>query len=332
MVTYNEKYFFYALIGIVGTICLIIFTPYLTVIVLAVAFAICLHPVYSFINRRLTRQTAWLSGLLTVLLFIAVIGTPSYFIGREVFIQTQGLYQSLVENGTPGWIDSTVPILKTINISERISEVSAFLFSHVVAFSQALFNVFLSFVVMLLAGFFFLKDGKNFIDYFRDISPLSDKHNNKIFSLIADSVNGVVRGYLIVGVAQGIFMGLGLWIFGVPNAVLWGLAAAIASVVPVIGTAIVSLPAIVYLVVTGHDTAAIGMGIWAVTIVGTMDNFLSPIIVGNRLELPPVAILFGVLGGISLFGPVGIIIGPLVVSLFYALTVMYKEDFKGEVK
>ncbi len=124
-------------------------------------------------------------------------------------------------------------------------------------------------------------------------------------------------------------MGVGLWIFGVPNPALWGVLTGIASLVPTIGTALVAIPAILFLFAIGNNGAALGLSIWSVIIVGTIDNLLNPIIVGNKIDVPPLLILFAVLGGIALMGPVGILIGPLTVSFLYTLVSIYRTRFQA---
>ena len=123
-------------------------------------------------------------------------------------------------------------------------------------------------------------------------------------------------------------MGVGLAIFGVPNSALWGLVTMITALVPSIGTAIISVPAIIFLLITGNTFEAIGLLVWAVAVVGMIDNLLSPFIVGNKINLPPFLILFSVLGGISLLGPIGILVGPLTISMLYTLISIYRHEFK----
>ena len=122
-------------------------------------------------------------------------------------------------------------------------------------------------------------------------------------------------------------MGLGLWIFNVPNPALWGVVAAVMSLIPTFGTALVSVPAIIFLFVTGEVTSAVGLLIWATIAVGTIDNFLTPLVVGGKTNISPLLILFSVLGGISFLGPVGILLGPLTVSLLYTLISIYRNGF-----
>jgi predicted PurR-regulated permease PerM len=127
-----------------------------------------------------------------------------------------------------------------------------------------------------------------------------------------------------------VLTGIGMSLFGVPNAALFGVLAGIASLIPSIGTALVAVPAIIFLLATGHPANAIGFAIWSGALVGMVDNFLNPYIVGTKLQVPPLLILFSVLGGISLMGPVGILIGPLTMSLLYVLMSLYRHGLGKE--
>ena len=108
---------------------------------------------------------------------------------------------------------------------------------------------------------------------------------------------------------------------------LWAVLAGIASMVPQIGTAVVSLPAIIFLYFTGMPLNAVGLLIWSIALVGTIDNLLQPVVVGKNIDLPPIAVLFSVLGGVALFGVAGLIVGPLSLSLFLTLMSIYREEY-----
>jgi predicted PurR-regulated permease PerM len=159
-------------------------------------------------------------------------------------------------------------------------------------------------------------------------SPLPDHDDEKILSRLENAVNAVIKGYLFIALVQGVLVGFGFWIFHVPHAALWGVVAAIASLIPAVGTGLVSIPAIAFLFFTGDTFSAIGLLLWASILVGTIDNFLTPLVVGTKIHISPFLILFSVLGGISLLGPVGILVGPLTLSLLYTLISIYRNEFK----
>ena len=176
--------------------------------------------------------------------------------------------------------------------------------------------------------FSFLKDGEKWTKSFITLSPLSDANDEKIMNRLSQAVNGVMLGYLFIALVQGILMGVGLAIFGIPHPALWGVIAAVLSLIPVFGTALVSVPSILFLFATGQVTQAIGLLVWAVVVVSMVDNFLSPFFVSKKINISPLLVLFSIMGGISLLGPVGILMGPLSLTLLFTLIAIYRNEFK----
>jgi len=157
---------------------------------------------------------------------------------------------------------------------------------------------------------------------------LQDIHDETIFNKIAIAINSVVRGNLTIAVIQGILTAVGFTIFGVPNPFLWGSVAAISALVPSIGTALVLLPAILFLYFSGETFSALGLFLWGMMAVGLIDNFLGPKLVERGMRLHPFLILLSIFGGISFFGPLGFLLGPLVLSLLFALLEIYSAISK----
>ncbi|RJR12807.1 AI-2E family transporter, partial [Candidatus Parcubacteria bacterium] len=154
-------------------------------------------------------------------------------------------------------------------------------------------------------------------------SPLKDGDDEIIATRLGSAVLATVKGNLLIGLIQGAMTGLGFLLFGVPNAALWGSVAAVMALVPGLGTAIVILPAAIFLFLTGDTTGAIGLLVWGIAAVGLIDNFLGPRLVGMGLKLHPLAVFLAVLGGLSLFGPIGFLLGPLTLSVCLALIDIY---------
>ncbi len=276
----------------------------------------------------------WLAAIFTVIFFIIVLCGPLLFLGSVVFNQSQDIYHSVMESGGGGpfiqnvgdSINHILPSGLSFNIEDKVTNLISLLSANITKIFTATISTLLSFLLTLLTLFYFLKDGARWKKAIVLLSPLSDEQDEKIITRLSRAVNGILKGYLLIGLIQGILVGLGLAIFGVPHPALWAVLAGIASFIPSVGTGIISVPAILYLLAMGHTGQAIGYGVWAGVIVGTIDNLLNPIIVGSKLNVPPLLILFSVLGGISLFGPVGLLIGPLTISLLYVLVSIYRES------
>jgi predicted PurR-regulated permease PerM len=329
-----EKYFFFGLLSATLVFAFFIFRPFWIVLVLGASFSIVLYPVYVWLSKR--KLPNWLAALLTLFFFIIVLCLPLFGIGSVVFNQSQNLYHSVINNGNTGSflgsignkINQILPRGVSFDINEKVSSFISFLTNNLANIFSATVSALFSFILLLLTIFYFLKDGEKWRKTLLQLSPLSNIDDQKILHRLAQTINGVIKGYLLIAFIQGILMGIGLAIFHVPNPAIWAVIAGIASIIPPLGTAIVSVPAVIFLFVTGHTGSSIGLLIWATIIVGTGDNLLKPYIIGNKIDIPPFLILFSVLGGISLLGPVGLLIGPLTVSLLYTLTEMYRSEFK----
>ncbi|MEJ0002175.1 MAG: AI-2E family transporter [bacterium] len=329
-----ERYFFFGLLLATLIFTFIIFRPFLTVLILGASLATVLYPLYDWFNKK--RLPRWLSALITVVLFVVVLLGPFLSIGTIVFNQAQGLYRDIVLNGNAGAfvdkvdasINKILPSGIDFDIQDKVSGIAYYVSNNIARIFSTTFSAFFSFILMLLAIFYFLKDGAHFKRVIVVLSPLEDHDDEKIITRLSRAVNGVIKGYLLIALAQGILMWLGLWIFGVPNPALWGVVAAITSLVPTVGTALVAVPAIIFLFATGSTGPGIGLLVWSVAIVGTIDNFLSPYVISGKTNVPPFLILFSVLGGIALMGPMGILIGPLAISLLYTLVSIYRHEYK----
>ena len=155
--------------------------------------------------------------------------------------------------------------------------------------------------------------------------PIADGYVEEIFGKITGAVNAVIRGALAVALAQGVVAGVGFMVFGVPNPIFLGLLTVIGSLLPIVGAAIVTVPAIIYLAVTGTMLGTVGLALWSVLLVGLVDNFLRPLLMKRDMNIHPLFILLSVLGGLNLFGPIGFLLGPVILSLFAALLELYPK-------
>ena len=324
-----EVGFFITLVVGVLLLTFFIFKPYLAATFLAVVFALLFDPVYEFLLRRFHfRSRESVAALITVVLMILTILIPLIFFGSLIFQEAAALIagnstevlsgkvlavKEYIESVLPVSIDIAGYMQRTLN--SLVNNLGAF-FS---GFAQASLNIFL----MIIALFFFLRDGKKFKEQIVILSPLSDKYDEGILEKVKIAINSVVRGALIIALIQGVLTAIGFVIFGVPNPALWGGVAVIASLIPVLGTPVVTIPAVVYLFVQGATIAAVGLLVWSVLIVGLVDNFLRPFLIEQDIKIHPFLILLSVLGGIGYLGPIGFLAGPVILSLLVALLEIY---------
>ncbi len=329
-----EKYFFFGLLLATLIFTFLIFQPFWMVLILGISFSVVLHPLHEwFLKKHLPN---WLSAFITLFIFIIILCGPLLSIGTLVFKQSQDIYHTVTNNqDTKIWIvsletkiNNILPENMSIDINQKITESVSFISNNIANIFTTTVAAGFSFILMLLIIFYCLKDGAEWRKAIIVLSPLGDKEDEKIIHRLAQAVNGVIKGSLFIAFIQGALLGLGLWIFGVPNGALWGVVAAITSLIPTLGTSLISIPAIVFLFITGNTASAIGLLVWSIVMVGMIDNFLGPLIVGKKINISSLLILFSVLGGISLLGPVGILVGPLTISLLYTLVSIYRNEFK----
>lgn len=329
-----EKYFFFGLLASTFVFAFFIFRPFWIVFVLGVSFAVVLYPVYEWLVR--SKLPSSLSAIITVIIFAVVVCGPLLGIGSLVFNQSQNVYHKVVNekaikpfmDSVNSQIDKILPSGTSFDINDKTTDFISYFSDNIAKIFASTLSAFFSFLLMLLVIFYFLKNGTGFKKLILQISPLNDENDEKIISNLTHSINGVIKGSLLLAVFQGLFVGIGFWFFDVPNSALLGVVAGVLSLIPPIGATFVSAPAIIFLLITGHTASAIGLFVWAILILAGIDTYLRPFLVSKKMNISPVLILFSILGGISLLGPVGILLGPLSISLLYALMAIYKNDFK----
>lgn len=332
----SEKYFLFGLLATVFVLTLAILYPFLTVFAIAAAFAVVINPVYTWIKKHVTKNKSGLASLLTIILFLLVLCGPLFFMGTVIFNQAQNAYQFIIQNGDTNLfiqkIDSSINKLMpsgfTFNTHEKVSDMISFLSSNIGNFFTATFNTVLMAMLTVFTMFYLLKNGEDWKNGLIKLLPLSEKNIKEILTSLKNSVNRILKGSFFIAIVQGILAWIGLWIFGVPNPALWGVVAGMASFVPTLGTSIVFVPAILFLLFTGMQIQALGLLLWAMLLVGMIDNILSPYIISKNTEVPSIFILFSILGGITLMGPIGILMGPLVLSLLYSLVAIYRKEIR----
>jgi len=334
-------YFLLALLIGVIVVSFFIFQPFLGALVLASVFAVVLEPLHRRVMHLMPRWPS-LASLVTVILSLVCLLVPLGFIGTQIGIEAASLSQNLVNGDAKASIlhvsrDLEASIVAyfpqargfsdnlSANISTYAQAALQWLIQHLGSAFAGIASLLLSLFVFFVALYYLLRDGEKLRDRIVELSPLRDTYDESVFDKLKLAVNSVVRGNLTIALIQGVLTGIGFTIFGVPNSVLWGSVAAIAALIPGLGTGLVFVPTILYLVFTDNVTGAMGLIIWGVIAVGLIDNLLAPKLIGSGMQLHPLLVLLSVLGGITLFGPLGIFLGPLTLSLLFALLMIYSD-------
>ncbi len=314
---------------------LLIFKPFLAPLALAAIFAVILRPVFNRLYEYVGKSRA-VAGLATLVVAFVLILTPLALVAAQLVVEARDLYTSLAGANSYGFIQNLLeqgaalvsqfmpgvaidPQSVIAEIDTYAKQALQYVISHLGGVISGASGLLLDLFIFLIALYYLLKEGPAIKRTIVELSPLYDSDDQFVFKKLEVAVNSVVRGSLLVALIQGTIATLGYLLFGVPNAFLWGSTTAIAALIPGVGTALVLGPIVLYLFVTGAAGPAFGLLLWGVVAVGLIDNLLGPKLIGRGAELHPLLILLSVLGGLAFFGPVGLFLGPLTVSLFLTL-------------
>lgn len=186
----------------------------------------------------------------------------------------------------------------------------------------------LNYVIMIIIFFFFVRDGEAMGRAVKDLFPMTKENKEIVFDRLSVTVSAVVRGLVITGGVQAVLAGLAFWILGVPFPVFLALLIAFLAMVPIGGAVLVWLPSAVYLYLDGHWGRALILFLWGALVISTVDNFLKPLIIGEKTKLPTLFLFLSILGGMAFYGLIGVFLGPLMVALFLTLIDIYRKEYK----
>jgi predicted PurR-regulated permease PerM len=331
-----EKWFFLLITTFIIYLFWQVLEPFILVLLLAGVVAIILSPIEHRLRKLLKRprlSAAILSLCVFFLIFIPLLITL-------VIMATQASELVQISLANPNWLEqidpATSPLVQTLpqfvqdeiialNVSEIGKSIASWAFNNIGNIFSSTTKLILNTFIFFLCLYYLLVDRKKLYDEALVLSPLEDTIDSKILKRIVSTVRSVVFGILILAIIQGILAGIGMTIFGVPGALIWGTLTIVAAMVPLVGTGLVMIPAILYLFFTGSTGAAIGLLIWSVAFVSTADNYIGPYLISGTTHMHSFLVLLVVLGGITTFGPMGIIAGPTILAALLALIELYKS-------
>jgi len=334
--SFYRRTFGVALVAILGFLLYRILAPFLAPLAWAIVLAFLMHPLQVRLARKCGQRRGLAAALLTVLTFVVFVGPLTLFggafaaqVGRLV-----GLLQKFVTDFKIGSVNDLTELPQAQQVlafieehvgisaeqmrgwivagAERALEPLAALGGQ--AFLGALGTI-VDFTIMLFLLFFLLRDGAQILNAAVTLVPLPETRKRGLGEHIGNVTRAVVFGTLTTAAVQGASVAIGFALVGLPAPIVFGVLAAVLSVVPVGGTAFVWGPAALWLLAVGRGGAALFLFIWGALIVGLADNLLRPLLISGRTEVPTLAVFMGVLGGLAAFGLVGMFVGPLLISL-----------------
>lgn len=326
--------------------------PFFIVLILATILATAFYPLYSKVFVAV-KGKAVLASVITCFLIFALIIVPLFLfillLGKQsidtyVYVSDyiagghldpfikweKGAYVYDALGNLTTHIDNVVD-LQSIDIKgamiDGAKNVATFIASQSGNLLKGFGFLVLKFFILLFAMFYLFKDADKIIERLMTLSPLPDKHERELVKKFKEISLATLYGIFLTSLVQGLIGGVGFFIAGVPNALFWGTAVAVFSLVPLFGTATIWGPAGIFLLLGGNYFGGIFLLLWGVFVVGTVDNFLRAYLIGGRAKLNQLLTFLSVFGGIILFGLIGVIFGPLILMLFFAFLHIYETEY-----
>lgn len=316
--------------------------PFIGAVFWAIVLAILFHP----LNRRLRQRMPDRPNqatFLTLLLCLLIVILPLIGIGLSLVKETTSIYTRISSGqldfggyfqqiiaALPNWmldLLNRMHLASVDEIQQKLSTVAAeaakVVAGKAVDLGQNTLGFVVSFCIMLYLLYFLLRDGNQLIARIRQALPLETGHKRALAQKFTAVIRATVKGNLVVAAAQGMLGGLIFWLMGIQGPVLWGVLMAFLSLLPAVGASLIWGPVSIYFLATGEVTKGVVLAAYGVLVIGLVDNVLRPVLVGKDTKLPDYIVLISTLGGMSLFGLTGFVIGPAIAALFIAVWDIY---------
>jgi predicted PurR-regulated permease PerM len=332
------------LLILISAIFIAMIRRFLVTILLAAIFSGLAQPLHTRVLAVLRGRRIAASLTTLVVLLLLVVGPMLAFLGilaSEAYRVSQSagpwIQKQIQEPDSLARYLQAVPFIEKFEpyraqiltkLGELVGVVGNFLFDSLSATTRGTIAFFFQFFLLLYTMFFFLMDGKSILRKILYYLPLPSEDETRMVDKFVSVTRATLKGTLIIGILQGALAGAAFAIAGIHGAVFWGTVMAVLSIIPGVGAAIVWVPATIYLLITGHYATGILLAAFCTGVVGTVDNFLRPRLVGRDIKMHDLLILFSTLGGILLFGVVGFIIGPILAALFVTIWEIYGVVFR----
>ena len=315
----------------------------------AVFWAMVLALMFMPVHRRLCallRGRDTLAALGTLLFCMVIVVVPMIFVVGAMVDEATSFTQRLrtgefnprtyfeqIQNALPGWLRDLLGRFGLFNAQDVVDKLTAAvvqggqaLTARALAIGQNTLMLLVNLGIMLYLLFFFLRDGRDLAQTIRRAVPMQRQHTDFLLSKFATVVRATVKGTVVVALVQGMLGGVAFAFLGIHGAVLWGVVMSVLSLLPAVGAALVWAPVAIYLIATGSMIEGLGLAAWGVGVMGMVDNLLRPILVGKETKLPDYLVLLSTIGGLSIFGVNGFLIGPAIAALFVATWALFSHE------
>jgi len=312
-------------------LCWLMLKPFIGVLLWAGVLTVTFEPLHRWLVRKTGRQN--LSALVSCLLVVLALGIPASLVIWAIIHEITPTITTL-QAGLSGLLSPDSPITGPViawlgehvdlervrqQITDQLGSYGTTLASRTIGIVGGVLSILIQALFVVFVMFYLFRDGQQIRTALSTVIPLRHRQTYEIFLRTREVIGASVHGVLVISVIQGALGGLAFWVLGLPSAVLWSVAMMFLSLIPLTGAFIVWIPAAIYLAVNGMWVKALLLTLWGVLVIGLVDNFLRPRLVGSRAKLHELFIFFAVLGGLQVFGIIGIVLGPVVLAIALAL-------------
>lgn len=332
--------------GVALYVCWLMLSPFVTVLEWAAVLVIVFYPVHKRLSQRFKRPglSALISTLLVIILVVAPLTLLIVALANEAKSTAQNLPAHLARLFDPDtplignvskWIQEYLaldPLSSQAFIVEEIKKASAALLEQSVGLMGNIVSGIVNAFFVIFTMYYLFRDGNKIVHALPGVLPIPIQQSQTILAHTKQIVNASVYGVVTIAMLQGVLGGLAFWILGVPSPILWAIVLAFVCIIPSAGSFFVWLPASIYLFMAGHWTKAIILILWGTFVISTVDNFLRPKLMKDQTKLHELSVFFSVLGGISVFGLLGIVLGPVVLAITLGLWQTLKQQDEGQMR
>ena len=324
----------------------VVFSPFLVPIVWAIILAFIFYPVYRRLNHRLKGRKSLCAVVMTAFVVLLIVFPAVYIlsmlaneaISAYAFFETglkTGQFQSILElkdhhimqalwHQFNQYVDLSELDVNSL-LLENLRKVSTFAINQTSRIIKGFSFIIINFCLVTISLYYLFKDGDQLLRKIREAIPLVRHDKDLLFARLEEMVYATIYGGILVALLQGFLGGFAFWFLGLSSPIFWGTVMAFLSFLPIIGPFFVWGPVVVYFFFQGSILKGILLLAWGGVVVGLSDNFLRPILISKRTKLHTMLLFFGVLGGIKSFGLLGLIVGPLVVTICITILDIYSE-------
>ncbi len=314
-------------------LCWLMLLPFINVLAWAAVLVVVFYPVHRRLVARTNRPatSAMISCLLVIFIILIPLSLVTLALVREFSGAAQGLQNQLSAYLDPnsavagrilGWLGNYIDIEQLRNpqsIQEHLQQVLGSIAQRTLGLVGGALGVVVQIFFIIFTMYYLFRDGAKIVSALPDVLPLERAQSEEILTRTRDVISASVNGVLVIAAIQGALGAMAFFALGVPSALVWGVVMTFLSLIPMAGAFIVWVPAAIFLAVTGHWLKAVLLVAWGALVIGTADNFLRPKLVGERTKLHELFIFFSVLGGLNVFGVLGLVLGPVVLAITLAL-------------